>query len=942
MTGNGAFGASSTPTNYHPHTSGSTWTPGAPLAEVYDFGHDGWSTGTPAFAGDFTYPGSPYEGWELQVGTGRNQAIAPVGFTAGSGGIGLTGSVTGYTNTGGNKRGYWTGTALSGQLMVNMTTRVDTQASWVIMTVRMYNTGATTLSNAYYLRTFDADIDQSWGGDYTTRNWITYQGDIYSRALVSTQGTLNPGYMGLGASDSRAKVFCYSTWPLPVSTDLSTVWAGTYPSSVFTAGAHADGDVAAGLIFDLGNIAAGDSAILAYAYVFNDSTGVDSVQTILCGGPLVAGVAVPNVTSACSTTPISISLSGASAYSATGYQWQSSPDSTTWTNISGATNSVYSFTGIGVTTYYRCRVWCKESGASVFTPGVRISYTSVCPCPGLTAGTASSTVTVACATTSITLNDAGYLSSGTTLQWQSSPDSLSWTNIPGATTVPYTFTGLSATTYYRLVVTCTASGGTAQSAGVKITFLTSCPCTGMTAGTATTNVTVACPATTIILNDIGYTATGTVVQWQSSPDSATWSNISGATTVPYTFSGLSATTYYRLVVTCIATGATAQTAGVRINFTPSCCAGLSAGTPSSSVATACPTTPITLNDAGYTTAGTTVQWQSSPDSATWTNIAGATTVPYTFTGLSATRYYRLVVTCTASGTSVQSAGVKVTFTAACPCLTLLAGTPSSSLTVACSTQTIVLNDAGYTSTGTTLQWQSSTDSATWSNIPGATTVPYSFSGLTTTTYYRLVVTCISSGTSVMTAGVKVNYVPICSCPGLTAGMVMPNVTVACPTTYVVVNATGYTSSGVTYQWQASTDSITWTNVPVTTIPYTFTGLGISTYYRLKVTCTVSGATVVSPGKLIKFTPLCPTTGVGQLGAREVELFPNPVNDVLTIQAEAGVFTSFTITNAIGQHMMQQPMNGALTQVNVSSLPTGMYYVTLHSADGSEVRKFVKW
>ena len=54
-TRNGSFGVSSgVPAAYHTHIGGPTWTSGGPLAEVYDYGHDGWSVGTPPLMGDYT------------------------------------------------------------------------------------------------------------------------------------------------------------------------------------------------------------------------------------------------------------------------------------------------------------------------------------------------------------------------------------------------------------------------------------------------------------------------------------------------------------------------------------------------------------------------------------------------------------------------------------------------------------------------------------------------------------------------------------------------------------------------------------------------------------------------------------------------------------------------------------------------------------------------
>jgi len=849
MISNGAYGATTSPANYHPHLSGATFTPGSALALVYDYGHDGWSTGSPPFAGDFTYPGLPFEGWEIQIGAARDQAFAHApGFTAGSGGTGLTGTITGYTNVGGNKTIQWTGTAASGQLSINTTTRMDTTASWIMTTVRLVNTGATSLPGVYYTRSSDADIDQSWGGGFTTTNWITYQNDTAHRVMSTTKGITTPGYMSLVATDARARAYLYSAWPLAASVDLATVWAGTFASGVYTAGSHLDGDDGMGIVFNLGTINAGDSAIFSYAYIFNDSTGADSVQTSLCGGPLTAGTATPDVTTACPTTTVSFTLPGASAYAATRYQWQSSPDSATWANIPGATLATYSVTGLAATTYYRCIVSCSASGASVMTAGVKITFTAVCPCPGMTAGTANTSVTTACATTSITLSDVGYTASGVTYQWQSSPDSAAWTNIAGATTVPYTFTGISATTYYRLKVICgTSATTTAVSAGKKITFV-ACACPGITAGTAHTSVATACTTTAITLSDVGYTASGVTYQWQSSPDSAAWTDIAGATTVSYGFTGISATTYYRLKVICGTSAATtAVSAGKKITFVSCSCAGMSAGTVNPSGTLACPTTSITLNDAGYTASGVTYQWQSSSDSSSWTNIAGATAIPYTFSGMAATTYYRLVVTCASSAASVASAGKKITFTASCSCAAISAGTVYANVSSACASTVVILNDAGYTTTGTTVRWQ------------------------------------------------------------------------------------------------ASHDNVNWTDLPVTTIPYTFSGLGATTYYRLKVTCVVAGTSIYSASKLITYISCPPpTTGVSTLEkSGAVVVYPNPVADELTVETPQGGFTSYTITNAVGQQVAQEHLAGSQTKVNVKWLPSGVYYITLKGEQTNEVKKFIK-
>lgn len=107
---------------------------------------------------------------------------------------------------------------------------------------------------------------------------------------------------------------------------------------------------------------------------------------------------------------------------------------------------------------------------------VTLSYIPVLPppCTGTPlGGAASATPAVGNVSSAFTLNSPGAtIGLGTTYQWQSSPDGIAWANIPGATTLSYgaTAVGVATTTYYRLIVTCTASGLSAISS--VTTFVT--------------------------------------------------------------------------------------------------------------------------------------------------------------------------------------------------------------------------------------------------------------------------------------------------------------------------------------------------------------------------------------------------------------------------------------------------------------------------------------
>jgi gliding motility-associated-like protein len=299
---NGSFGTNSSPTVptvptvYHPHNGGTTWSPGAALAEVYDWGHDGWSVGAPNFMGDYTYPGSPFEGWELQIGTGRNQAFqgSGAGYASGGGGCGLAGSVVSYSNVGGRATSMWTGSAgTAAALQITQETRVDTFASSVVVTTKMKNVSGGVVPQVYYMRSCDPDNDQSWsGGGFPTNNTIVHQNeDATHKVMVKAIGMGYPAsaYLALSTKDCRAKCFIYDSWSLSSSVDLSTTWNGTYSGATYNLGGTRNGDIAIALTYNIGDIPAGDSALISYSYVFNGDMGIDSSfpdpQIVINGTP---------------------------------------------------------------------------------------------------------------------------------------------------------------------------------------------------------------------------------------------------------------------------------------------------------------------------------------------------------------------------------------------------------------------------------------------------------------------------------------------------------------------------------------------------------------------------------------------------------------------------------------------------------------------------------
>ena len=87
---------------------------------------------------------------------------------------------------------------------------------------------------------------------------------------------------------------------------------------------------------------------------------------------------------------------------------------------------------------------------------------------------------------------------------------------------------------------------------------------------------------------------------------------------------------------------------------------------------------------------------------------------------------------------------------------------------------------------------------------------------------------------------------------------------------------------------------------------------------------------------------CATTSANNVKhANNLSIFPNPTTEELIIKMSPNAYASFSITNSIGQEILQQPLTLIQTSVNVSALTPGLYYITFRGDNGTKVQKFVK-
>ena len=204
----------------------------------------------------------------------------------------------------------------------------------------------------------------------------------------------------------------------------------------------------------------------------------------------------------------------------------------------------------------------------------------------------------------------------------------------------------------------------------------------------------------------------------------------------------------------------------------------------------------------------TYQWQTSSDGALWSNISGATSATYVLQLAQVGLYIRAQVFQTkTSFTAVLANSVA---TAVVPALNLT-NTVSPAVTGSWTVGTSLSASTGTWSTsGTfTYQWQSSSDNSTWADIASATSSSYTLTSTEASKYVRAQVVNTSS------AGAGVAYSVARSKVGAPYNTTLPAITgtIKIGSTQTVSTGTwSNTPTSYSYQWQKSSDGISWINL----------------------------------------------------------------------------------------------------------------------------------
>jgi hypothetical protein len=493
-------------------------------------------------------------------------------------------------------------------------------------------------------------------------------------------------------------------------------------------------------------------------------------------------------------------------------QWQSSADNILFTDIAGATNTTYITDAITEARYYRAVITNADcEPATSQSVAVTISESVV-------AGTISEGDMVVCRGSSASLNLTG--NSSESIIWYKSVNYSNatsatplWTVVSGQTGTTLNSGSLTVNTWYKAKVISGACSNETDVVTVTVNPLSTVK-TISGAGAI-------CNGSSKILT-LASGSVGTL-QWQSSATSATaidFANIDGATSSTYTASP-AVTTWYRVVSTSgVCSSATSLAVAVTVSQ-PALVGDIS-----------------TTKTAICTTGGTTLTLSSAQGSIVWQKATVTNEVLGTFTTL-----IENTSSVTTGNTLATTAYRVVVSSGVCPVAT------SNVVTVTVSPTSVVktISGAGAICNGSskvltlatgsvgTLQWQSSTTSATatdFANIDGATSLTYTASP-TVTTWYRVVST---SG--------------VCSSATSTAVAV----TVSQPTAVGTLSAlatTLCTGTGTTLSLTSTTGTIAWQKATVTNgVTGTFaavTGNVSSTLATGNLTTTTAYRVVVSSG-----------------------------------------------------------------------------------------------
>ena len=302
---NGAFGSTSVPEYFHAN-------PANCLGFRVDREMDGWGNIDSTDDGDYFCPGSPFEGWQVKVGSslGKND----------HGQTGVSGAVSDIQNSGSSQCVSWNSASPYNGVSISQRYCVPTAGQALHTDVTLTNTTGAAVSDIYFGRGFDPDNATGSGSMSCAGSTVgtsTYQ----SCNAVTGQGTEaqatarwgNNSFIALQSFDARARV-ARQTGGFS-SPDPSDIWtagdtlatSGTYLGNVGEMFADAGIYVA----LNVPTLGAGASTSFRISYVLS----ADGNNAPVLGSPVVSGIGQTAATVASTVNPKGFSTTAELVYS---------------------------------------------------------------------------------------------------------------------------------------------------------------------------------------------------------------------------------------------------------------------------------------------------------------------------------------------------------------------------------------------------------------------------------------------------------------------------------------------------------------------------------------------------------------------------------------------------------------------------------------------------
>lgn len=649
---------------------------------------------------------------------------------------------------------------------------------------------------------------------YTATLTIDYGTQITNPSIATSFATLKPVPTGStisGITTTGATL----TWDLVLGADIYEMSRdGGAATSAGTSGSVAISSLSPGVTYSV-RIRAG-FIDTAKNRIYSDWSTAVSFSTITDPAYKPTNASAPLITVSSPTT-VTTAVVGATLSASTGawtstpavssysYQWQRSVDGgTVWSNLERATSSTYVVVDSDFGFKLRVNVTAvNTNGSTVASSSSTDAITTVVnlQIPVVRGTLVVGQILTATQGTWYSANTLSY-----SYQWQSSSNNSSWSNITDETSGTYTLVSGDVTKYIRVQVTARSNlGSTVATSSVRGTvgalLNTVLP---TISGVARVTETLTATSGTWLNSPGSYS-----YRWEESTDSLLWDSISGATTSTFSLTSSQAGKYIRVQVKGIKTISGTDYSEVVYSAGTTAVTGLVITNTLAPVVSGSWTvgTSISTTSGTWSTSGTyTYKWQRSTDASSWSDISGATSSTYTLTSDDSGKFVRSVVTATSStgaGTAYSASTRKV----GAPYNTVV---PVVSGTVRVgATQTTTDGTWSNSPTSITYQWQTSSNGILWSNIGSATSATYAPTFAQANLQIRVQISAVNAvDTATVTSNVVSGFLP----PEATA---IPTIS-GTKTVGETLTATSGTwpnaDSGFAYQWQRSTDGVTWSSI----------------------------------------------------------------------------------------------------------------------------------